>query len=77
MTQWLRAHLPIRGTRVLSLVWEDSTCRGATKPMPQLLEPEPLDPVLFDKRNHSSEKPAHCKGEETRLVQLEKARTKQ
>ena len=45
--------------------------------MPQLLEPEPLEPVLFDKRNHSSEKPAHRKGEETRLVQLEKARTKQ
>ena len=45
--------------------------------MPQLLEPEPLEPVLSSTRNHSSEKPAHRKGEETRLVQLEKARTKQ
>ena len=59
------------------LVWEDSTCRGATKPMPQLVEPKPLESVLLDKRNHSSKKPTHLKGEETHLVQLEKARTKQ
>ena len=26
--------------------------------MPQLLEPEPLDPVPCSKRNHSSEEPA-------------------
>ena len=29
--QWLRIHLPMQGTWVLSLVWEDSTCHGATK----------------------------------------------
>ena len=45
--------------------------------MPQLLKPEPLEPVLVDKRNHSSKKPTHRKGEETHLVQLEKALTKQ
>ena len=29
--QWLRIYLPIQGTWVESLVWEDSTCRGASK----------------------------------------------
>ena len=29
---WLRIHLPIQGTWVLSLVQEDPTCPGATKP---------------------------------------------
>ena len=32
LVQWLRI-LPIQGTRVQSLVWEDSTCLGATGPM--------------------------------------------
>ena len=33
VAQWLRIHLPMQGTRVWALVQEDSTCRGATKPM--------------------------------------------
>ena len=33
VVQWLRIHLPMQGTRVRSLVQEDPTCRGATKPM--------------------------------------------
>ena len=33
VVQWLRIHLPMQGTRVLSLVWEDPTYRGATKPV--------------------------------------------
>ena len=32
LVQWIRIHLPMQGTRVKSLVWEDSTCHGATKP---------------------------------------------
>ena len=32
VVQWLRIHLPMQGTRVQSLVWEDSTCCGAVKP---------------------------------------------
>ena len=47
VAQWLRIHLPMQGTQVQSLVWEDPTCCGATKPMshnywartPQLLKP--------------------------------------
>ena len=31
--QWLRIHLPMQGTQVRALVWEDPTCCGATKPM--------------------------------------------
>ncbi|KAJ8779945.1 hypothetical protein J1605_012114 [Eschrichtius robustus] len=33
VVQWLRIHLPVQGTRVRSLVPEDPTCHGATKPM--------------------------------------------
>ena len=31
VVQWLRIRLPMQGTRVRALVWEDPTCRGATK----------------------------------------------
>ena len=33
VVQWLRIFLPRQGTRVQALVQEDSTCRGATKPV--------------------------------------------
>ena len=33
VVQWLRICLPMQRTWVGSLVWEDSTCNGATKPM--------------------------------------------
>ena len=33
VAQWLRIHLPMQGTWVRSLVWEDPTCCGATKPL--------------------------------------------
>ena len=33
VAQWLRICLPMQGTRVRALVWEDPTCRGATRPM--------------------------------------------
>ena len=65
VAQWLRIHLPMQGTRVRSQVWEDPTCRGATKPLhhnywvhaPQLVKPTRLEPVLHNKRSHRSEKP--------------------
>ena len=38
VAQWLRICLPMQGTRVQALVWEDPTCRGAAKNHePQLL----------------------------------------
>ena len=33
VAQWLRVCLPMYGTRVRALVWEDPTCRGATRPV--------------------------------------------
>ena len=33
VAQWLRIHLPMQGTRVQALVWEDPTSHGATKPV--------------------------------------------
>ena len=33
VAQWLRIRLPMQETWVRSLVWEDPTCRGATKPL--------------------------------------------
>ena len=33
VAQWLRICLPMQGTRVRALVWEDPTCRRATGPM--------------------------------------------
>ena len=33
VAQWLRIYLPMQGTRVRALVWEDPTCRGATGPV--------------------------------------------
>ena len=67
VVQWLRIHLPMRGTRVRVLVREDPTRHGATKPvhhnywacMPQLLKPVRLEPMLRNKRRHSNEKPVH------------------
>ena len=68
VAQWLRICLPRQGTRFGALVWEDPTCRGATKPMchsyvarvPQLLKPLHLEPVFCNKRSHCNEKPTHC-----------------
>ena len=33
VAQWLRVCLPMRGTRVRALVWEDPACRGAAGPV--------------------------------------------
>ena len=33
VVQWLRIHLPMQGTWVQALVWEDPTCRRETKPV--------------------------------------------
>ena len=33
VAQWLRVCLPMQGTRVRALVWEDPICRGATGPV--------------------------------------------
>ena len=40
VAQWIGICLPMQETQVLSLVWEDSTCYGATK----TCVPQPLSP---------------------------------
>ena len=66
MAQWLRICLPMQGTWVQALVWEDPTCRGAAKPMhhnywahvPKLLKPvcpRALVPQLLSPRTTTTE----------------------
>ena len=70
VAQWQRIHLPMQETWVRSLVWEDPTCSGATKPVyhnywARALEPRSrnywaykpqlLEPVLCNKRSHRNE----------------------
>ena len=67
VAQWLRIHLPTQGTQVRSLVREDPTCRGATKPVRhnywgrilQLPKPVRLEPMLRNKRSHHNGKHTH------------------
>ena len=33
VAQWIRIYLPMQGTLVQSLVWEDPVCPGATEPV--------------------------------------------
>ena len=52
LVQWWRMCLPMQGTWVRSLVQEDATFQGKTKPVH-------LEPVLHNKRNHCNEKLVH------------------
>ena len=45
VTQWLRICLPMQGTWVQSLVQEDPTCHGGTKPVPHNYWDQALEPV--------------------------------
>ena len=59
VVRWLRIRLPMQGTWVQALVWEDPTCRGATGPGSHTTEPAHLELVLCNKRGCDSERPAH------------------
>ena len=61
----LRIHLPMQGTQVRSLVWEDPTCCNQHAAC-----------VLCDKKSLHDEKPADCNGVAPAL-QLEKAGAQQ
>ena len=69
VTQWLRIHLPIQGTWVRALIWEDPRSRPQLLSLrsrarkPQLLKPTCLEPMLCNKRSHHNEKPTHCNEE--------------
>ena len=59
VAQWLGIHLPIQGTWVRPLVWEDPTCRGVAGPVSHTTEHARLEPVLRNKRGRDSGRPAH------------------
>ena len=48
VVQWLRICLPMQGTQVQQLVWEDSTCRGTTKP-------KTIEPTFYSPRSEKRE----------------------
>ena len=61
VAQWLRIRLPVQGTRVWSLVREDPTCRGATKPVRHNYWACALEPVSHNYWAHMLQllKPTH------------------
>ena len=52
MAQWLRVRLPMQGTRVRALVWEDPTCGGATKPVHHNYRACTLEPASHNYQAH-------------------------
>ena len=52
----IRIRLPMQGTQVWSLVREDPTCHGTTKPM-CFGSSSKLEPALCNKRSHYNERP--------------------
>ena len=66
----------MQGTQVQSLVLEDPTYLGATKPMCHNYQAQALKPVLHNKRSRRNQKAAHHKEEYTanpHQLQQEKA----
>ena len=59
VVQWLRICLPMQGTRVRALVWEDPTCRGATRPVSHSYWACAYGACAPNKRGRDSERPAH------------------
>ena len=57
MAQWLRICLQIQGTWVPSLVQEDSTYRGASKPEYHNYWASNLQAMLHNKTSHCNERP--------------------
>ena len=78
VVQWIRICLPMQGTQVRSLVWEDFTCCGATEAyVPQLLSPRAANYWSPSASSTGSptreatdynEKPLHCNEEQTQLT---------
>ena len=77
VVHWMGIHLPMQGTWVWSLVWEDSTWRGQLKPMchnywahvPQLLSPcaGTTEACASRARALQQEKPPWCKAHALQL----------
>ena len=85
VAQWLRIRLPVQGTWVRALVWEDPTCCGATKPVlhnywahvPQRLKPTRQSPFSATREATAMRSPHTATKSSPRSPQLEKARGQQ
>ena len=58
VVQWIRIHLPMQGTRVQPLVWEDSTCQAATVSAPLNYWAHALEPTRHSYWNLHALRPA-------------------
>ena len=88
VAQWIRIRLPMQGTRVRFLVWEDSTCYGTVKPVHNYwalaLEPRSrnywspvsLEPMLHNKERHCHKQPTRSNEEEPLLAATRKTCTR-
>ena len=56
----MRICLPVQETWVPSLIREDPTYHGATKPVYRNYRAHALEHVLRNKSSHYDEKPEHC-----------------
>ena len=57
VVQWLTVFLAMQGTRVRSLVWADSICHRATKPMHHIYWAHGLEPVLLTRETTATRSP--------------------
>ena len=60
VAQWLRIRLPMQGTRVRALVWEDPTCRGATRPVHHNYWACALEPISHNYSAHEPQLLSPC-----------------
>ena len=90
VVQWLRIRLPMQGTRVRALVWEDPTCRGETKPVHhnywacalepachKYWSPHAYSPCSVAREATTTRSPRTATKSSSRSPQLEKARAQQ
>ena len=70
MAQWLRIRLPVQGTWVQSLVWENPTCSGANKPVHHNYWACALVPASHNYWAHAPQllKPAHSRAHMLQLL---------
>ena len=59
VVQQLRIRLPMQGTQVQSLVWEDPTCCGVTKPVHHNTWASVLEPMSHNSWSPCALEPAH------------------
>ena len=77
VVQWLRIHFAVQGMPVPTLVREDPTCLGATKPMSRnYWSPCAIEPALH-KRSHCNEKSEDHNSRAVPTLQPDKAHVQQ